>query len=65
MAHKSCKAKITNPYFSFVTIDEDIVTLDVSMYDRIGFKIMEIFNALKDLSTPRLNDLESWYFDFL
>ena len=58
MAHKSCKAEITDPNFSFVTIDEDIVTLDISMYDWIWLEVMEIFNALEDLFTPRLNDLE-------
>jgi hypothetical protein len=62
-AENCSEAKITNFDFSLVTIDENIITLEISMNHR-RIMAMEIEETFQNLSTPMLNssDVNSFMF---
>lgn len=52
-AEDGSKAKITNFDFALIPIDENVITLEVSMYNR-RIMAMQVMKPFQDLSTPTL-----------
>jgi len=65
MAHKCRKTEVSYSYLSFIAVDENVVTLDVSVNNWMRLQIMQVFNSLQNLATPGFDYLESWNLDLL
>lgn len=65
MTHKCCETEVSYSYLSFIAVDEDVVTLDISVDNWMGLQIMQVVNSLENLFTPRFDNLQSWNLDLL